>query len=100
MFAKIEDGGASIGKHSVFAGFWRPPMTMLHFRLVDPCDLRCAYMDMYVYAQCRTQGLGRETLCFCRFGRPPMTVLCFRLVDPSICDARRRLAKCRMQGLA
>ena len=74
-------------------------MTMLHCRLVDPCDLRCAYMDMYVYAQCRTQGLGSETLCFCRFGRPPMTVLLsFGFVDPSICDARRRLPKFKMQG--
>ena len=75
-------------------------MTMLHFRHVDPCDVRCAYMDMYLHAQCRTQGLGSETLCFCRFGRRPMTALFFRFVDPSICDARRRLPKLRMEGLA
>ena len=30
-----------VGKHCVCAGFGSPHMTMLHFRPVDPCDLRC-----------------------------------------------------------
>ena len=32
-----------LGKHCVLAGFGGFPMTMLHFRSVDPRDLRCAY---------------------------------------------------------
>ena len=33
-------------------------MAMLHFRPVDPCDLRCAMMRMRVYVKCIMQGLG------------------------------------------
>jgi hypothetical protein len=46
-FAKMQDAGASVGK-TFFAGFGRPPMTMLHVQPVGPCDLRRTYMYMYV----------------------------------------------------
>jgi hypothetical protein len=34
------DAEARVEKHCVFAGFGKPPMTMLHFRSVDSCDWR------------------------------------------------------------
>ena len=82
-FAKMQDAGASVGK-PFFAGFGRPPMTMLHFQPVGPCDLRRTYM--YMYVQCRMQGPGRETLCLCRAWKPSHDHVTFRPVDP--CDLR------------
>ena len=77
-------------------------MAMLHFRPVDPCDLRCAMMRMHV---CNMQHAGArvENYCvFAAFGGPPMAMLYFRPINPKdakICDARAHDVKCNMQGL-
>ena len=61
-------------------------MAMLHFRPVDPCDLRCAMMRMRV---CKMYYAGARVGNYCvfaGFGRPPMAMLHFGPVDP--CDLR------------
>ena len=74
-------------------------MAMLHFRPVDPCDLRCAMMRMRV---CKMYYAGARVGNYCvfaGFGRPPMAMLHFGPVDP--CDLRClcTYVKCIMQGL-
>ena len=71
----------------------------LHFRPVDPCDLRCAMMRMRV---CKMYYAGARVGNYCifaGFGRPPMAMLHFGPVDP--CDLRclYTYVKCIMQGL-
>ena len=54
-------------------------MAMLHFRPVDPRDLRCAY------ACAKMQDAGSRVGKHCvlaGFGGPPMAMLHFRPVDP------------------
>ena len=51
---KMYYAGTRVGNYCVFARFGRPPMAMLHFGPVDPCDLRC----LCTYVKCIMQGLG------------------------------------------
>ena len=91
---KMYYAGARVGNYCVFEGFGRPPMAMLHFRSVDPYDLRCAMMRMRV---CKMYYAGARVGNYCvfaTFGGPPMAIIHFRPInpkDPKICDARAHM---------
>ena len=66
-------------------------MVMLHFRPVDPYDLRCAMMRIRV---CKMYYAGARVGNYCvfaAFGGPHGHEIYFRPInpkDPKICDAR------------
>ena len=69
-------------------------MAMLHFRPVDPYDLRCAMMRIRV---CKMYYAGARVGNYCvfaAFGGPHGHVIHFRPInpkDPKICDARAHM---------
>ena len=74
-------------------------MAMLHFRPVDPCDLRRAMMRMRV---CKMYYAGARVGHYCvfeGFGKPPMVMLHFGPVDPYDLRCLCTYVKYIMQGL-
>ena len=63
-------------------------MAMLHFRPVDPCDLRCAMMRMRV---CKMYYAGTRVgnyYVLQAWGALPWPYYILDLLIPAICDAR------------
>ena len=71
-------------------------MAILHFRPVDPCDLRCAMMRMRICKMYYTGARVRNYCVFAAFEGPPWPCYIFDLSIPKTLRFAMRVRICKI----